>query len=75
MPRKPQRSTSRRDAQGRSDAGEQKLAGTIAVVSGATRGGGRGIARALAEVGAKSIAPGAACAAELSTEKWLLLQA
>src|SRR2546428_13383400 len=53
MPRKPQRSTSGRDAQGRSDATGQKLAGTIAVVAGATRGAGRGIARALAEAGAK----------------------
>src|SRR5216684_4251243 len=53
MPRKPQRSTSGRDAQGRSDARGQKLAGTIAVVAGATRGAGRGIARALAEAGAK----------------------
>jgi len=53
MPGKPQRSTSRRHAQGRSDARGQKLAGTIAVVAGATRGAGRGIARALAEAGAK----------------------
>ena len=53
MPRKPQRSTSGRDAQGRFDARGQKLAGTIAVVAGATRGAGRGIARALAEAGAK----------------------
>src|SRR5712691_6253338 len=53
MPRKPQRSTSGRDAQGRSEARGQKLAGTIAVVAGATRGAGRGIARALAEAGAK----------------------
>src|SRR5260370_7084318 len=53
MPRKPQRSTSGRDAQGRSDPRGQKLAGTIAVVAGATRGAGRGIARALAEAGAK----------------------
>ena len=53
MPRKPQRSTSGRDAQGGSDARGQKLAGTIAVVAGATRGAGRGIARALAEAGAK----------------------
>src|SRR5437667_3627672 len=52
MPRKPQRSTSGRDAQGRSDVRGQKLAGTIAVVAGATRGAGRGIARALAEAGA-----------------------
>jgi len=44
MPRKPQRSTSGRDAQGRSDARGQKLAGSIAVVAGATRGAGRGIA-------------------------------
>src|ERR1700732_1869938 len=49
MPGKPQRSTSGRDAQARG----QKLAGTIAVVAGATRGAGRGIARALAEAGAK----------------------
>src|SRR5258708_19675608 len=53
MPRKPQRSTTGRDTQGRSDARGQKLAGTIAVVAGATRGAGRGIARALAEAGAK----------------------
>src|SRR5258706_9184802 len=52
MHRKPQRSTSSRDAQGRSDARGQKLAGSIAVVAGATRGAGRGIARALAEAGA-----------------------
>ncbi len=42
-----------RDAQGRSDARGLKLAGSIAVVAGATRGAGRGIARALAEAGAK----------------------
>ncbi len=36
MPRKPQRSTSGGDAQGRSDARGLKLAGTIAVVAGAT---------------------------------------
>src|SRR5258707_15545221 len=53
MSRKPQRSTGGRDAQVRSDARGQKLAGTIAVVAGATRGAGRGIARALAEAGAK----------------------
>jgi len=53
MPRKSQRSANGRDAQGRSDARGQKLAGTIAVVAGATRGAGRGIARALAEAGAK----------------------
>src|SRR5882762_4562563 len=53
MPRKPQRPTSGRDTQGRSDARGQKLAGSIAVVAGATRGAGRGIARALAEAGAK----------------------
>src|ERR1051326_8882682 len=33
-------------------AGEQPLTGTIAVVAGATRGAGRGIARALGEAGA-----------------------
>src|SRR5260221_7134921 len=53
MPRKPQRPTSGRDTQGRSYARGQKLAGSIAVVAGATRGAGRGIARALAEAGAK----------------------
>jgi NAD(P)-dependent dehydrogenase (short-subunit alcohol dehydrogenase family) len=45
MPGNPQRSTGVRDA--------QRLAGTVAVVAGATRGAGRGIARALGEAGAK----------------------
>src|SRR5882724_1748724 len=41
-------STSRR----RPVTGEKSLAGAIAVVAGATRGAGRGIARALGEAGA-----------------------
>src|SRR5689334_11104108 len=41
-------STSRR----RSITGEKSLAGAVAVVAGATRGAGRGIARALGEAGA-----------------------
>ena len=43
-----QRSSSRR----RPVTGEKSLAGTVAVVAGATRGAGRGIARALGEAGA-----------------------
>jgi hypothetical protein len=36
----------------RAGTGEKSLAGTVAVVAGATRGAGRGIARALGEAGA-----------------------
>jgi NAD(P)-dependent dehydrogenase (short-subunit alcohol dehydrogenase family) len=44
----PRKSTSHRSAA----AGEKPLAGAVAVVAGATRGAGRGIARALGEAGA-----------------------
>jgi NAD(P)-dependent dehydrogenase (short-subunit alcohol dehydrogenase family) len=46
------RSSTRQRRDGRGNGGAKALAGQVAVVAGATRGAGRGIARALGEAGA-----------------------
>src|SRR6202045_2062479 len=52
MAGRPRRSKQGSSSRVRPGAGEKSLAGAVAVVAGATRGAGRGIARALGEAGA-----------------------